>query len=240
MKAADIMTREVISVDAETTISEAARLMVQHHISGLPVTDESGAVVGIVTEGDLLRRAELGTARHRRRWIELLLGPGRMANEYVDTHARKVGEVMTRAVASAAPQDELADVVEVMEEHRVKRLPVIDNGRMVGIISRANLVRALLDNLAQKDTASAADIHSDRQIRDRIRAVIDKEPWGPRFSVTAKVKNGIVELHGSITDERERQALRVAAENVPGVKAVRDHLIWVEPVSGMVIDAPRS
>jgi CBS domain-containing protein len=235
MNAADIMTQPVVSVAPEETIAEAARLMVQHRISGLPVIDKSGALLGIVTEGDLLHRAELGTERQRHRWIELLMGPGRLAGDYVDAHARKVGEVMSEAVVSVTPHDPLSDVVELMEKRHIKRLPVVEDGQLVGIISRANLVRALLHSL---DHEAKAGTLGDSQIRDRIQAVIDQERWGPRFSVAVTVKDGVVELRGAVTDERERTALRVAAENVAGVKAVRDHIVWVEPTSGLVIPAP--
>jgi CBS domain-containing protein len=237
MNAADIMTQPVISVTPETKIAEAARLMLQHRISGLPVLDGKGALVGIVTEGDLLRRSELGTERHRPRWLEILIGPGRLAGDYVETHARKVGEVMIADVASVAPQASLADVVAIMEKRHVKRLPVIADGKLIGIVSRANLVRALVHTLTRTATADAVTTCSDTNIRDCILAEIEKQPWGPRFSVGVTVEDGVVTLHGSITDERERVALQVAAENVPGVKGVRDDLVWVEPMSGFIIPA---
>jgi CBS domain-containing protein len=227
----DIMTRDVITVTAESTIEAAARLMIEHRVSGLPVVDEDGAVIGIVTEGDLLHRAETGTERRHSRWLELLVGPGRLAQEYVRTHARKVGEIMTYQVVSAAPEASLAEVVMLMEQNNVKRLPVIDNGRLVGIVSRANLVAALAGLLTEGRVTDT----SDAEIRRRILAVIEQQPWGPLASVEVTVEAGIVELHGTILDERERVALRVAAESTPGVKAVRDHLVWVEPLSGTVI-----
>ena len=230
MHAADIMTQPVITVGKDTKIAEAARLMLQHRISGLPVIDDSGRVVGILSEGDLLRRSELGTERHRARWIELLIGPGRLARDYVDAHARTVGEAMTAKVVSVVSGDALPDVVRLMEKHQVKRVPVIDDGRLVGIISRANLVRAVVHAMTRTAMADAASTHSDGEIRDHIMAEIAKQPWGPRFSVDVTVNAGIVELHGSIMDDRERTALQVVAENVPGVKAVHDHLVWVKLV----------
>jgi CBS domain-containing protein len=240
MYAADIMTQPVISVTPETKIAEAARLMLQHRISGLPVVDGEGALVGIVTEGDLVRRSEIGTERHRVRWVELLIGPGRLARDYVDAHARTVGEVMTDSVAVVSPDAMLPEVVRLMEKRHVKRVPVVENGAIVGIVSRANLVRALVHTLTRTAVDAAAATCSDADIRERILAEINKEPWGPRFSIDVTVEQGVVELHGSITDERERAALRVVAKNTPGVKHVRDQLVWVEPVSGLVIptDAP--
>jgi len=236
MNASDIMTRQPICAAPETTIAEAARLMLQHHISGLPVTNASGAVVGVVTEGDLLRRAETGTQRQRTRWLELLLGPGRLAGDYVAAHARKVGEVMTSDVVSVAATESLESVVQLMEKRRIKRVPIVEGERLVGIVSRADLVRALVHKLT-REAADAKRGRSDEEIRADIRAIIDKEPWGPRFSVDVTVEAGVVGLHGTVTDARERTAVNVAAENVPGVAAVRDHLVWVEPNTGWVIPA---
>lgn len=232
MNVAEIMTQPVISVTPQTTIAEAARLMLQHRISGLPVLEASGEVVGVVTEGDLLRRVETGTERRRARWLEFLVTPGRLAQDYAHAHARKVGEVMSATVFAVAPHDPVEQVVRLMERRHIKRLPVIEAGRLVGIVSRANLVRALVHNLAH---AGAKVEVADAAIRDAILAEIAKQPWGPRASVDVRVENGIVELFGSITDERERNALQVLAENAAGVNAVRDHLVWVEPMSGFVI-----
>jgi len=238
MNVADIMTRQVISVTPQTTIAEAAQLLLDNRISGLPVVDPGGAVVGIVTEGDLLRRVETGTQRRHSHWLEFLIAPGRLAREYTDANARNVGEVMSAEVVSVTPGDALPEVIRLMEHHHVKRLPVIEAGRLVGIVSRANLVRALLRNLAEPPGNAAGDaVAGDADIQGRIVAEIARQPWGPRASVDVRVKDGTVELYGTITDERERTALRVLAENHPGVKAVLDHLVWVEPVSGLVIPA---
>src|SRR6185436_19104053 len=136
MNVADIMTRTVISVAPETTIAEAAQLLLQHRISGLPVVGPDEAVVGIVTEGDLLRRVETGTQRRHARWLEFLMAPGRLAQEYTDSNARNVGEVMSAEVVSVTPGESLPEVVRLMERHHVKRLPVIEAGRLVGIVSR--------------------------------------------------------------------------------------------------------
>jgi CBS domain-containing protein len=229
----------VISVTPQTTIAEAAQLLLDNRISGLPVVDPGGAVVGIVTEGDLLRRVETGTERRHSHWLEFLIAPGRLAREYTDANARNVGEVMSADVVSVTPQEALPEVIRLMEHHHVKRLPVIEAGRLVGIVSRANLVRALLDNLAAPPGKPAPGdaVAGDAEIRERIVAEIAKQPWGPRASVDVRVKDGAVELYGTITDERERTALRVLAENQPAVTAVRDHLVWIEPVSGFVIPA---
>jgi CBS domain-containing protein len=228
------MTRQIVSVPPEASIADATRAMLEHGISGLPVVDADGRVAGIITEGDLLRRAETGTQRKRSRWIEMLVGPGKLANEYVQTHGRRVAEVMTPDVASVTEDTPLADIVDLMERRRVKRVPVLRDERIVGIVSRANLLRALAGVAAE----IAPGGKSDPDIRAQLLAELDRQPWGPRGSIDIGVRNGIVDLWGVILDERARTALRVAAENVPGVTQVRDHLVWVEPHSGIVIDAP--
>jgi CBS domain-containing protein len=234
MQVKDVMTREVIAIGADETVLTAARLMLQHRISGLPVLDKDGELVGIVTEGDFLRRGELGTQRRRPKWLEFIIGPGRLAEEYVHAAGRKVDEIMTTDPFTIDEDEPLEKVVEVMERRRVKRLPVTHKGRMIGIVSRANLMHALA-SLARGTSAPAG---GDSQIRDDVLAAIAALGWAPRVNVT--VKDGITELWGAITDERERQALIVAAENVPGVVRVHDQLVWVEPMSGMAFPATNS
>jgi CBS domain-containing protein len=234
MRARDIMTRRVIVVESDATVMRAARLMLQNRISGLPVIDAAGSLVGIVTEGDFLRRAELGTQRRRSRWLGFLVGPGQLATEYVSACGRKVHEVMTAAPCTITEDTALEDIVKLMERHRIKRLPVMRDGDLVGIVSRANLLHALA-SLAREAQPAAGD---DTTIRDRISSELSKQPWAPLGLISVVVRNGIVEIWGAITDERERQALIVAAENVPGVKGVRDHLIWIDPMSGTVVLGP--
>ncbi len=236
MNAAEIMTLDPLSVAPETPLVEAARLMLQHRISGLPVMDGKGVIVGVVTEGDLLRRAETGTERHRSGWLAFLMGPGRLAGEYVDAHARKVAEVMTREVVAVGASTDLAEIVQLMEKRRIKRVPIVANGKLVGIVSRSDLVRALVHKLTRQ-ASQGRDAVSDEAIQRRILEIIDKEPWVPRFSIDVTVKAGVVDLRGAITDERERTALIVAAEGIAVVKAVKDHLVWIEPNSGLVIGA---
>jgi CBS-domain-containing membrane protein len=234
MNAADVMTSDVFTLNAETTVLDAARLMLRHRVSGLPVVDWHGKLVGILTEGDLLRRAETGTEHHRAPWLEFLLGPGRAAEEYTLAHGRKVGELMTDQVIQVAPHTPLEQVVALMERHHVKRLPVVADDKLLGIVSRADLMRVLVD-LGDKPVAAPT---TDAEIRARVLAEMARQTWAPLGTMAIDVKDGIVELRGSITDERERAALRVACENVAGVKSVVDHLIWVEPLSGMVGQPP--
>lgn len=227
MQVRDVMTRSVISVAVGQAVLEAVRTMLQNRISGLPVVDAQGNLVGMVTEGDFLRRGEIGTERRRPKWFEFLLGPGRLANEYVHASGRKVEDVMTGDAVTVTEDDSLETVVELMERRRIKRLPVLRNGKMVGIVSRANLMHALV-SLARDAQGPAG---GDSAIRERIVAAYVRQPWAPQVNVV--VKNGVAELWGTITDERERQACVVAAENAAGVKKVHDHLVWVEPMSGM-------
>jgi CBS domain-containing protein len=234
MKAAEIMTRDVLTVNIESTVLEVARTLLRHHVSGLPVVDGDGNLVGVLTEGDLLRRAETGTQRQRSRWLELLLGPGRAAADYTAAHARRVGEIMTDEVITIAPDTDLEEAVGLMERHKIKRLPVVANGKLVGIVSRADFLRALIDEADKKTVAPL----SDEEIAKRVQAELDRHSWAPRAAMRFVVKDGIIELTGSITDERERAALRVMCENIAGVKGVVDRLVWVDPLSGITIEPP--
>ena len=231
MKAGDVMTRHIVSVNPESSISEAAQLMILNRISGLPVLDERGKLVGIVTEGDLLRRVETGTERRRPRWLEFLVGPGRLATEYVHTHGRRIQEVMTSSPETIVEETPLDEVVLLMERKRIKRLPVVRGDEVVGIVSRANLVQVLASLVRQTGDIDPGDAN----IRERVLAEIDKQPWSRGNVINVIVRDGIVELWGTILDERPRQAIRVAAENVLGVKEVKDHLVWIEPMSGMTL-----
>jgi len=226
------MQRQPITATPEMRIEDAVHLMVSRRISGLPVVDPDGAVVGILSEGDLLRRMELGTERRLPGWRALLICRERAAHDYVRTHARWVRELMTSPVTSVTPQTELVDVVALMESRRIKRLPVIQDRRLVGIITRSDLMRALETLLPVTDTRPIADA----ELRQRLLAAIREQKWGPRVSFDVKVANGVVELLGVILDEQTREATRVLAENTPGVRAVIDRLIWIEPMSGIPVD----
>lgn len=226
------MQRELITTTAETAINDAVRLMVVNRISGLPVVDSSGTVVGILSEGDLLRRTELGTKARVAAWIGWLAGQGRAAREYVREHARKVGDIMSTPVITVTPQTGLAEIVALMESRRIKRVPVVQSGRLVGILTRSDLMRALESLLPKMDTRPVADA----ELRRRLLASLRQQRWAPRGSIDVKVENGVAELLGVITDERTRDAARVLFENTPGVRGVVDHLTWIEPMSGVPID----
>lgn len=224
MRAHQLMSRNVVTVDPDTSVFEAAKTMLRHHISGLPVVDTAGKLIGIVSEGDFIRRAEIGTERKRGRWLQFLVGPGQIASEFVHERGRKVREIMTPHPATIAENASLEDAVRLIEKHHVKRLPVMRGDRLVGIVTRSNLLQAV--------AALAPDVPdptaTDDQIRSTIVAAIEGSDWSPsRFNVI--VRDGVVHLGGIITDERCRQAAIVAAENVPGVRHVQDELCSYPP-----------
>ena len=234
MRAHQIMTRKLATVKADTPILEAANLMLQHHISGLPVVDEIGRLIGIVSEGDFMRRVEIGTQGPRIRWLDFLMGAGKSAVDFVREHGRKVGEIMTRDGLFTVTEDTpLEDLVRLMERQHVKRLPVVRGDTLVGIVTRSDLLRAVA-SLAREVPDPTAD---DDHIRGRVIASIEKNEWQP-MQLGVTVRDGIVHLSGMITDERFRQATVVAAENVPGVKLVHDHLYLFDAASGLSFPSP--
>jgi CBS domain-containing protein len=231
MRARDLMTTPIIAIEPSASIGEAAKLMLGHHISGLPVVATDGKLVGIVSEGDFLRRTELATERKRPRWIEFF-EPGKLAGEYALAHGRKIDEVMTDRVITIGPDAPLDEIVDIMIGSRIKRLPVVDGGVLVGMVSRSDILRALSQSLA----AEAATPSTDVAIRDAILAEFDRQNWAGRDMIHVGVNDGVVELTGAVFDGRQRQAAQIIAENVPGVKSVVERLLWVEPISGILID----
>ncbi len=234
MDVSDVMTRGIVSATPDMNLEDAARLMVQARLSGLPVIDQLGTLVGMITEGDLLRRAELGTAGDGPGWLTSFFSPGRSAQDYIRTHARKVGDLMTRDVVTVGEEAPLADVVALMQSHGIKRLPVIKEGRLVGIVARADLLKALARALPDPATCAV----SDAELHKRLETEIKSQSWLPQANFGASVEDGVVIYFGTIHDERERTALHVIAENTAGVKGVHDGLVCVEPMSGVIIDGP--
>jgi CBS domain-containing protein len=233
MRAHQIMTRPVITVTLDTTIVDAANTMLQKHISGLPVVDAAGKLVGIISEGDFIRRSEIGTQRKRGRFLKFILGPGQEAVDFVHEHGRKIAEIMTPEPLTIGEETPLEEIVRLMEKNNVKRLPVIRGDKIVGIVSRSNLLQAVA-SLAREFPDPTAD---DDHIRNRVIDALAKNDWCP-FGLSVIVRNGIVHLSGVITEERSRQAAIVAAENVTGVSKVHDHLCWVDTMSGMYLNSP--
>ncbi|TCA70198.1 CBS domain-containing protein [Rhizobium leguminosarum bv. viciae] len=198
-----IMTSPPITVPASCSVAEAAKRMLDNKISGLPVVDANGALVGIVSEGDFLRRSELNTERKRSWLLEWLTSSGKIADEYVRAHGRRVEEVMTVPVSAIAPTASIADAVSLMERQDVKRLPVVADGRLVGIVAA-------------------------------------RQSWSRNGFIHCRVANGVAELSGTIFDERERLAAKVAVENVAGVTSIKDQLVWVDPYYGVAIPPPET
>jgi CBS domain-containing protein len=235
MKARDIMTASVASIAAAASVADAVSAMLDRRVSGLPVVESNGALVGIVTEGDFLRRAELGTEHKVGRWLRLFFSPGRAAVDYAHDQGRRVGDVMTAPAIAVGPDASVQEIVDLMTRHAVKRLPVVEDGRLVGIVSRSDLLRALDRSWRARP---APRPRSDAEILSDIRAEFERVPCIPSALIGVVVRDGAVTMHGSIMDERERDAIRVAVENTEGVKAIHDHLVWIEPMSGMALASP--
>ena len=220
MKAKDVMNPHVVSVSPDNTVSEVADTLLKHGISAVPVVD-GDKMVGIVSEGDLIRRAEIGTAeRHRSWWLRLFTGSATLATEYVKSHARRVRDVMTNDVISVRADTPISDVAAVLEKNRIKRVPVLRDGKLVGIVSRANLIRGLAAAKVMPVQSAAPD---DSEIRVKILGDLRSQPWSSIGAADVTVTSGLVEFWGTYESDEVREAARIVAENVPGVRKVEDH-----------------
>ena len=229
MRAADVMTSDVITVGEDASVQEVARLMAEHGISAVPVVDRERRLVGMVSEGDLLHRTETGTERRRSWWLEIMASTNQLAGEYVRSHSGSVKDVMTRDVVSVTKETAVGDIAILLETNRIKRVPVLRDGRLVGIVSRANLVRALAVTISERPSGAEAD---DRAIRDRLLAELRAQKWAEVSPANITVKDGIVHLWSSYYSDQEKRALVVAAENIPGVRRVEDHM---RPVAAYLV-----
>jgi CBS domain-containing protein len=231
MVAQDVMTADIVTVTAETAVPEIAALLLEHRISAVPVVDAGGGVLGIVSEGDLMHRPEAGTERRRRSWwLALFRDQEDLAKEFVKTHGLRAADVMTRAVVTVREDTPLPAIAQTLEEQRIKRVPVVREGRLVGIVSRADLLRAVA---AGKGSAEPAPKPDDRAIRERLLETIRSAEWVTDTFVNVMVIDGVVHLWGGFESEVQRDALRVAAERIPGVREVKDHLGRLPPWSGI-------
>jgi len=219
MKAADIMVKDVVTAGPEASVRELATIMLERRISGMPVVDGGGRLLGIVSEGDLIRRPEIDTDRVKLGWLRLLLSDEARARDFVKSHGRKAREVMTQPAISVTADAPLAEVVRLMERHRIKRLPVVEKGKLVGLVTRADLLRAFVARQAEAPAAQ-----SDEQLRARIIAMLRHEDWATSAYVHVQVEGGVAQLWGTVESEEQREALIVAVRGVPGVKQVRPHL----------------
>ncbi|WP_201861369.1 CBS domain-containing protein [Microvirga soli] len=226
LTAADVMTRAVITVRPETSIHEIAKLLCDHHISGVPVIDDEERLLGIVSEGDLIGHAQLAGEQRRSWWQTFLNGPTVLAQHYAKSHGRTASDVMTDEVVAVLETTSVADTARTLEQHRIKRVPVLRNGRLVGIVTRSNLLQVL----ATTDVSKPMNV-ADRIIRERLNDELEGQPWAYLLSKNIVIENGVVHLFGIVQSDEERHALRLAAENQAGVKAVEDHLSVVPPVS---------
>jgi CBS domain-containing protein len=222
MKAADIMVSAVVTVGPECSVHDVAEILLANRISAVPVVAKDGNLVGIVSEGDLIRRTEIDTERRRSRWLALLTGTQSLAAEFVKSHAHRVADVMTREVIVATPDTPLRHIAALLEKNGIKRVPIVSNGKLVGIVSRANLVQALASARKQVKAAAAT---SDLMIREELLSRLHAEPWARTSRLNVIVHDATVELWGTVRSGAEKQAIRLVAEATSGVRAVNDNLI---------------
>ncbi len=222
MFAADVMTHDVVTVHSDATVKEIAEILLAKGISGVPVVDAAGALIGIVSEGDLIHRVENETERRRSWWLELFADRERMAQDFIKSHARKAGDMMTRQVVTVKRDTPLSEVSSLLEKHKIKRVPVVDGGQIVGIVSRANLLKALVRVGEGTPRPTSA---TDTALRDSVLAELESNAWADTSQVNVYVKDGTVELWGVVKSDTEKNAIRVAAEVTPGVRAVSNNLV---------------
>jgi CBS domain-containing protein len=223
MRARDIMVTKVITVGPEASVRDVANILLSKRISALPVVEEHGELIGIISEGDLVRRAELDTNRHRSWWLEIFARKSReaLAVEYVKSHARRVKDLMTREVITAKPTTLLRDIAALLEKNRIKRVPIVAKGKVVGIVSRANLIQALASSREGVEQITTSDL----MIRKKVMGQFKSEKWSKGSPLNATVQDGTVKLWGIVDSEAEKEAARVAAELVEGVHAIENDVI---------------
>jgi CBS domain-containing protein len=226
MQASDVMTTNVVTVSPETRVEQIAALLLERRISGVPVVNADGRLVGIVTEGDLMRRPEMGTERHRGWWLRFFGDERARAEEYARAHGSRAEQVMTRNVITVTEETPVNEIARLLEEHHIKRVPVVRDGRVVGIVSRANLLHGLA---AQPEPAPPVRPMDDRSIREAVLGALERDGWTAHGRLNVIVRNGVVELWGLVDSDESRRAIRVAAENVPGVVGVKDNLGRIRP-----------
>lgn len=221
MLATDVMTAEVITVAPTMSVQQVAKVLAEHRISAVPVVDTDDRVVGMVSEGDLLHRSEIGTQRRRSWWLEMVASTNQAAGDYIKSHGTSVQDVMTRDVISVTETTSVADIALLLENNRIKRVPVLRDGKLVGIVSRANLVHALAMTVDAKVSGAEAE---DRTIRKKLLAELKRQKWAEASPANVTVRDGVVHFWCSYISEREKRALIVAAESIPGVRRVEDHM----------------
>jgi CBS domain-containing protein len=224
VKARDVMTQPALSVAPDTPLRDVAALMLERRISGVPVIDGAGRVLGVVSEGDFLRRPEIESDGPGSGWLRLFVSPQDKARDYLKTHGRTAADVMSTPALTVVSDASLATVARLMSANGVKRLPVLEDGRLVGIVTRADLLRAVYEYPAEPHGAT-----SDEEIRRAITEILEKIDWAAGAIVDVQVEQGIVQLRGSVDSDAQREALVLAARGVAGVRGVEAHLARLLP-----------
>ena len=225
MKARDVMTSPVITVGPTASVKEVAQLFLERRISAVPVVDDQDKIIGIVSEGDLVHRSEISTERRRPWWLALMAGDEALVGEYIKEHANQVNDIMSRSVITATPDTPLHEIAEKLEKNGIKRLPIVHDRQVIGIVSRANLVQAIATS------GSKLDIQlSDAAIRENLLTHLSEQSWAHMRPLNVTVNCGVVDLWGYVESDSERKAIRVAAESTPGVRGVNDHMT-AQPVA---------
>jgi CBS domain-containing protein len=223
MQAIGVMVRDVVTVHPETDVADAIKLLAERDISALPVVDAQGQLVGIISEADLIHRVEIGTEKHRRWLVESLTGSTTLAEDFAKSHGKKVGEIMTTKVVAATEGASLAEIAALFERHRIKRVPIVRDGRVVGVVSQSNLIQALASVVG----VATAGTDTDRGIRDEILSRLKQQDWTDFGSRNITVSGGVVHLWGLIDSDSERHALTALVEGVPGVSRVSDEMFAI-------------
>ena len=230
MKASEVMARDVVTVSPQTTVKEIAQLMAERRISGVPVVDASGKLAGIISESDLLHRAETGTERRRKWWLGAFVDSDQLAREYAASHARKASDIMSTRVTTVDANMDLGEVADLLDRRKLKRVPVVEGGKLVGIITRGDLVRALVARQGQASVAPGDDVTVVRSIKERMQ----RESWLDSSLITVKVAAGVAELTGLAASNDQRRALRLLVEDTPGVTRVEDKM-GLRPSGGAMV-----
>jgi len=221
MRAIDIMSSEVITVHPDADVADAIKLLIKHDVSALPVVDSANHLVGIISEADLIHRAEIGTEKRRPLWLEALTGAATLADEFAKSHGKKVHEVMTKDVVSASEDTPLSEIAALLERNRIKRVPIVRGEKLVGVVSRSNLLQALATVIEFSEKTSDPDSEIRRALLGELETQQSWTDFGDRNVI---VKNGTVHLWGLISSEQEHKALIALAEGVPGVERVVDEM----------------
>ena len=226
MRARDIMTSKVVTIGPDADIATIAQLLIDKNISGAPVVDAAGKLAGMVSEGDLLKQAGLAGESRRSWWLRLVSTPEQDAKDFVKAHGHTAADIMTTDVVTIAENTVTTTIARLLEENRIKRVPVMRDGELVGIVSRGNLLQALAGH---RDDGPAAPTADDRTIREAVYEALQGKGWASHAATNVIVTDGVVELWGWVETEAERRAMMVAAEDVSGVQKVIDHLGTVPP-----------